>query len=48
MVLRLAEILRPEELRQTNDLRALLGRFAHPRDRFGEVGLRLGAALHLD
>ena len=47
MVLRLAKILRAEELRQTNNLRALPGCFAHPRDRFLEVGLRLGAALHL-
>ena len=48
VVLRLAEILRPEKLWQTNDLPALFGRFAHARDRFGEVSLRLRAALHLD
>ena len=47
VVLRLAKILRPEKLRQTNDLPPLFGRFAHARDRFGEVSLGLRAALHL-
>ena len=48
VVLRLAEILGTEKLRQADDLPALLGRFAHAGDRFLEVGLGLGAALHLD
>jgi len=43
----LAEILRPEKLWEANDLPPLFGRFAHARDRFGEVSLGLRAALHL-
>jgi hypothetical protein len=48
MIFRLAEILRAEEFRQTNNLRALLACFAHAGNRLGEIRLRLGPALHLD
>ena len=47
VVLRLAEILRPEKLWEANDLPTLFGRFAHACDRFGEVSLGFRAALHL-
>ena len=47
VVFRLAKILRAKQLRQTNDLRALLRGVANARDRLREICLRLGAALHL-
>jgi len=43
----LAKILRPEKLREANDLPPLFGRFAHARDSFREVSLGLRATLHL-
>src|SRR5262249_40907357 len=48
VLLGLAEILRTKELRQTNDLRALLGRLANESDRVREVLLRVRSARHLD
>src|SRR5579863_5900290 len=42
-----AEILRTEQLLQTDDLRAFLRRFADPLDRMVEIRLRIEAARHL-
>ncbi len=48
MIFALAEILRPEKFRQTNDLRALLRRIADESDCPREILLRLRTAPHLD
>src|SRR5438477_13114142 len=48
MVFGLAKILRPKEFRQTNDLRAFLGRVLDEIHRPQEILLRIGTALHLD
>ena len=44
----LAKILRAKQLRQANDLRALLRRLADARDRLRHIRSRVGPALHLD
>jgi hypothetical protein len=48
MIFALAEILRPEKLRQTNDLRALLGGFANELDPARKISIWLGATPHLN
>jgi hypothetical protein len=48
MIFALAEIVRPEKLRQTNDLRALLGGFANEPDRVRKISIWLGATPHLN
>ena len=48
VVFRLAKILRAKQLRQADDLRALLRRVANARDRLRHVCSRIGPALHLD
>src|SRR5205814_8340218 len=48
MIFCLAKILRAKQLRQTDDLRALLCRVANKFDRSCEILLRLHAAAHLD
>ena len=48
VVFRLAKILRAKQLRQANDLRALLRRVANARDRLRHICSRVRPALHLD
>jgi hypothetical protein len=48
MLFRLAEILRPEQLGQTGDLRSVTGRAPDELDGAIEVLLRVGSTLHLD
>ena len=47
-VLALAEVLRAEEFRQTDDLGALAGGLAHPGAGALEVLVRIGRAVHLN
>jgi hypothetical protein len=48
VIFRLAEILRAKQLRQANDLRALLRRFADAVEGLRHIRGRIRPALHLD